>query len=144
MNPSDTGKLVAVYARVSTEHEAQLQALDYQVEWYKKVLQQHPEWKLVEIYVDQGITGTAAKKRPQFMKMIEDAKRHRFDLIITREVSRFARNTVDTLQYTANPLTFLKRISTKTAPDHRIVPVVGSSFFVCGSASLALLPDLAG
>ena len=42
MNPSDTGKLVAVYARVSTEHEAQLQALDYQVEWYKKVLQQHP------------------------------------------------------------------------------------------------------
>ena len=50
MNPSDTGKLVAVYARVSTEHEAQLQALDYQVEWNKKVLQQHPEWKLVEIY----------------------------------------------------------------------------------------------
>ena len=100
MNPSDTGKLVAVYARVSTEHEAQLQALDYQVEWYKKVLQQHPEWKLVEIYVDQGITGTAAKKRPQFMKMIEDAKRRRFDMIITREVSRFARNTVDTLQYT--------------------------------------------
>lgn len=50
MNPSDTGKLVAVYARVSTEHEAQLQALDYQVEWYKKVLQQYPEWKLVEIY----------------------------------------------------------------------------------------------
>ena len=72
MNPSDTGKLVAVYARVSTEHEAQLQALDYQVEWYNKVLQQHPEWKLVETYVDQGITGTAAKKRPQFMKMIED------------------------------------------------------------------------
>ncbi len=96
-DPSDTGKLVAVYARVSTEHEAQLQALDYQMEWYTKVLQQHPEWELVETYVDQGITGTAAKKRPQFMKMIEDAKRHRFDMIITREVSRFARNTVDTL-----------------------------------------------
>lgn len=64
------------------------------------MLQQHPNWELVGTYVDQGITGTAAKKRPQFMKMIEDAKRRRFDMIITREVSRFARNTVDTLQYT--------------------------------------------
>lgn len=51
----------------------------------------------MEQYIDEGITGTSAKKRPKFMKMIRDAKKHRFDMIITREVSRFARNTVDTL-----------------------------------------------
>ena len=91
---------VAIYARVSTEHEAQLSALENQKDWYKTVLEQHPEWSIAGMYIDQGITGTSAKKRPQFMKMIEDAKDKKFDLIITREVSRFARNTVDTLQYT--------------------------------------------
>ena len=91
---------VVIYARVSTEHEAQLSALENQVDWYKPILEAHPEWELVEMYVDEGITGTSAKKRPQFMKMIKDAKSGKFDMIITREVSRFARNTVDTLQYT--------------------------------------------
>jgi DNA invertase Pin-like site-specific DNA recombinase/uncharacterized small protein (DUF1192 family) len=60
----------------------------------------HPEWTLVQQYIDEGITGTSAEKRPEFMRMIEDAKKHKFDMILTREVSRFARNTVDTLQYT--------------------------------------------
>ena len=91
---------VVIYARVSTEHEAQLYALDNQIDWYKCILNDHPEWTLVEQYIDEGITGTSAKKRPKFMKMIRDAKKHKFDMIITREVSRFARNTVDTLQYT--------------------------------------------
>ena len=91
---------IVIYARVSTEHEAQLYALDNQIDWYKSILNDHPEWTLVEQYIDEGITGTSAKKRPKFMKMIRDAKKHRFDMIITREVSRFARNTVDTLQYT--------------------------------------------
>ena len=91
---------VVIYARVYTEHEAQLYALEYQLEWYKQILSQHLEWNLVGQYIDEGLTGTSAKKRPQFLKMIEDARRHKFDLIITREVSRCARNTVDTLQYT--------------------------------------------
>lgn len=95
-----TSRKVAVYARVSTEHEAQLSALENQKDWYKPLLAQHPEWEIVRMYVDEGITGTSAKKRPQFMKMIEDADSGEFDLILTREVSRFARNTVDTLQYT--------------------------------------------
>ena len=89
-----------MYARVSTEHEAQLSALENQKDWYKPLLAQHPEWEVVRMYVDEGITGTSAKKRPQFMRMIEDAEYGDFDLILTREVSRFARNTVDTLQYT--------------------------------------------
>ena len=95
-----TKRRIAIYARVSTEHEAQLFALDNQVDWYDSIMEQHPEWLLVQKYVDRGITGTQAKKRPQFMKMIEDAKDGDFELIVTREVSRFARNTVDTLQFT--------------------------------------------
>ena len=91
---------IAIYGRVSTEHEAQLSALENQLDWYKPILASRPEWTLVATYVDEGITGTSAEKRPQFQKMIKDAKKQKFDLIITREVSRFARNTVDTLQYT--------------------------------------------
>ena len=93
-------KRVVIYARVSTEHEAQVYALENQLEWYDNILMQRPDWELVGQYVDKGITGTSAKARVQFMKMIEDARRQKFDLILTREVSRFARNTVDTLQYT--------------------------------------------
>lgn len=91
---------VAIYARVSTEHEAQLNALENQKDWYKPILDYNKNWNVVCTYVDEGITGTSAQKRPQFLKMISDAKTGNFDLIITREVSRFARNTVDTLQYT--------------------------------------------
>lgn len=91
---------VAVYARVSTEHEAQILALGNQIEYYDNLFVLHPDWVLINRYIDEGITGTQAKKRPQFMQMIHDAEQGEFDLIITREVSRFARNTVDTLNYT--------------------------------------------
>lgn len=91
---------VAIYARVSTEHEAQLSALGNQLDWYKPILAARPDWTLTAQYIDEGITGTSAEKRPQFMKMAEDARQKKFNMIITREVSRFARNTVDTLQYT--------------------------------------------
>ena len=97
---------VAIYARVSTEHEAQLSALDNQVQYYDNIMNQHPDWKLYDRYIDEGITGTSVKKRKNFMRMINDAEKGCFDLIITREVSRFARNTVDTLQETRK----LKRI----------------------------------
>ena len=91
---------VAVYARVSTEHEAQINALENQLEWYKIECSRHSDWEIVEVSVDQGITGTQAQKRPEFLRMMEDARKDKFDLIITREVSRFARNTVDALSYT--------------------------------------------
>ena len=99
-NRLNENRKVVIYARVSTEHEEQLSALENQKDWYKPILTQHPEWEVVKMYVDEGITGTSAKKRKQFMKMISDAEKGKFDLILTREVSRFARNTVDTLQYT--------------------------------------------
>ena len=93
-------RTVAIYARVSTEHEAQISALGNQVQYYDNILSMHPEWKVYEYYIDEGITGTSTLKRKQFMAMMEDASKGCFDLIITREVSRFARNTVDTLQET--------------------------------------------
>lgn len=91
---------VAIYARVSTEHEAQLSALENQVQYYDNIMAQHPNWQLYETYIDEGITGTSVKKRKNFLRMIKDAENGNFDLVITREVSRFARNTVDTLQET--------------------------------------------
>lgn len=91
---------IAFYGRVSTEHEAQLSALENQMQWYDDQLKKHKNWILTNKYIDRGITGTLAKKRPAFLQMIEDAKRGNFDLIVTREVCRFARNTVDTLEYT--------------------------------------------
>ena len=85
------------YGRVSTEHEAQLSALENQIKWYDDQAAYHPNWTVLDKYIDEGITGTQAKKRPAFLRMIEDARKGKFDLIVTREVCRFARNTVDTL-----------------------------------------------
>ena len=99
-NKINDKKRIAIYARVSTEHEAQMSALENQVDWYQPILDLRPEWILIDSYIDKGITGTSAEKRPEFMRMIKDAQNNRFDMIITREVSRFARNTVDTLKYT--------------------------------------------
>ena len=96
----DRERRMVFYGRVSTEQEAQLSALKNQMQWYDDQLQYHKNWTCINKYIDEGITGTQAKKRPAFLRMIEDAKRGKFDLIVTREVSRFARNTVETLQFT--------------------------------------------
>lgn len=99
-NILNRSRRVAVYGRVSTEHEAQVNAMENQKAWYEDVAKQHPEWVIVGHYFDEGITGTATKKRPAFMNMLADARLHKFDLIITREVCRFARNVVDALTTT--------------------------------------------
>ncbi len=91
---------VVFYGRVSSEHEAQLSALENQIQWYDDIATRHQNWMVLRKYVDEGITGTQAKKRPAFLQMIQDAKQKKFDLIVTREVCRFARNTVDTLVVT--------------------------------------------
>ena len=96
----DRQRSVVFYGRVSTEHEAQLAALENQMQWYEDQAKNHPNWTVLKSYIDRGITGTQAKKRPAFMEMLNDAKYHKFDLIVTREVCRFARNTVDTLVIT--------------------------------------------
>lgn len=91
---------VAIYGRVSTEHEAQLSALENQMEWYDMQVASHPNWTVYKTYVDPGVSGTQMKKRPQFLKMLEDAKNGQFDLIFTRETCRFARNIEETLRVT--------------------------------------------
>ena len=90
---------LAVYARVSTEHEAQVLALDNQLSWYDDIIDSNPNYREVARYIDEGITGTSAKKRAGFMQMLKDAKLGKFKLLITREVSRFARNTEEALKY---------------------------------------------
>ena len=74
---------VAIYARVSTEHEAQISALGNQIQYYDEILKTHQDWQLIERYIDEGITGTSTRKRPNFMRMINDAEKGHFDLILT-------------------------------------------------------------
>ena len=95
-----SNRKVVFYGRVSTEHEAQTYALSNQMQWYEELKKSYPNWIVIERYVDDSITGTQAKNRPRFMRMIDDAKLGKFDLIITREVSRFARNTINCLEVT--------------------------------------------
>ena len=78
---------VAVYARVSTEHESQVLALDNQLSWYDDIIDSNPNYQEVARYIDEGITGTSAKKRAGFMQMLKEAKSGKFKLLITREVS---------------------------------------------------------
>lgn len=96
-NYSDKVK-VAIYGRVSTKHDAQLAAFDNQLDWYGLLLKQHPLWEVVDVYSDQA-TGTNTRARKDFNRMIEDAMQGKFQLLVTREVCRFARNTVDSLSY---------------------------------------------
>lgn len=91
---------VAAYCRVSTDKDDQANSFESQKLYFEEYIKRNPEWELYEIYADEGLTGTSTKKRKAFNKMIADAHLGKFDLIITKEVSRFARNTVDTLQYT--------------------------------------------
>lgn len=90
-------KRVAAYARVSTENEEQLSSYEAQVDHYTRYIKANIEWKFVEVYADEGISATSTKKRDGFNRMITDSLEGKIDLIITKSVSRFARNTVDTL-----------------------------------------------
>jgi len=93
-------KRAAVYCRVSTDSYDQANSLQAQRRYFSEYVQKHPEWQLYEIYADEGISGTSAKRRLQFLRMIDDAHSKKFDLIITKEVSRFSRNILDTITYT--------------------------------------------
>ena len=88
---------VAAYARVSTDEEEQLSSYEAQVDYYTRYIQSNPEWSFVEVYADEGLSGTNTKKRRNFNRMIDDALAGKIDRIVTKSVSRFARNTVDTL-----------------------------------------------
>ena len=90
---------VAAYCRVSSDSGDQLNSYAAQIEHYTNYISQNPEWQMAGIYADEGISGTQAAKRPDFMRMIRDCKKGRIDLIITKSVQRFARNTLDSIEY---------------------------------------------
>ncbi|MBR5088092.1 MAG: recombinase family protein [Ruminiclostridium sp.] len=92
-------KRVAAYCRVSTAEEEQASSYDAQCRYYDEYISSHENWKKVAIFADEGITGTQAKKRPEFLKMIRYCRRGSIDIILAKSVSRFARNTVESLQY---------------------------------------------
>ena len=93
-------KRVAAYARVSTEQDEQLHSLQVQRDYYENYIKSNPDWELVNIYYDEGITGTSLKRRKGFNQMITDALDGKIDVILVKSVSRFARNTIDALQTT--------------------------------------------
>jgi len=92
-------KRVAPYCRVSTDSEEQLLSYNSQVQYYRELVETNQDWQLVKIYADEGISGTQTCKRVEFQRMINDAVDGHIDMIITKSISRFARNTLDTLKY---------------------------------------------
>ncbi|MCL2234642.1 MAG: recombinase family protein [Firmicutes bacterium] len=103
LSPNDIWSMqivVSAYCRVSTDKDDQTNSLDSQKKYFTDYILGHANWKLGEIYYDEGITGTSVKKRKAFNRMVQDGLSGKYQLLITKEVSRFARNTIDTLQYT--------------------------------------------
>lgn len=96
-NAPQQKRRVAAYARVSTDSDEQLSSYEAQVDFYTRHIKSKPEWEFVAVYTDEGVTGTNTKKREGFNRMIDDALAGKIDLILTKSISRFARNTVDTL-----------------------------------------------
>ena len=98
-NSEGTKKEPPAYCRVSTDAEDQINSYRAQVSYYTEHISQNPKWRFVEVYADEGITGTMVKKRDGFLKMIRDCEKGKIDMILTKSVSRFARNIVDSISY---------------------------------------------
>lgn len=105
-NLSNINLRVTYYVRVSTDNVMQINSLNNQVEFFYDMIKNNSNWEYVDGYVDEGISGTTDYKRDNFMKMINDAKNGKFDLIITKEISRFSRNTLDSIKYTRKLLSY--------------------------------------
>ncbi len=90
---------VAAYCRVSTDSDEQATSYEAQVEHYTDYIRKNPEWEFAGIFADDGISGTNTKKREEFNRMIDEAMAGRIDMIVTKSISRFARNTLDCLKY---------------------------------------------
>lgn len=91
---------VTFYARVSTESDEQLNSLDNQISYYRDMIQKNANWIYVDGYIDEGLSAATVTKRKNFHQMVEDAKAGKFDYVLTKEITRFARNTLDSIQYT--------------------------------------------
>ena len=124
---------VAAYCRVSTEQEEQQNSYNAQITYYTDLINRKKEWTMAGVFADEGISGTQAKKRPEFLKMIRMCKKQKIDLVITKSISRFARNTVDCLEYVRQlkdlgiGVIFEKEnINTLTMPSEFMIALYGS------------------
>ena len=97
---------VTYYARVSSESDEQLNSLGNQITYYEDLIKRNRSWTFVPGYIDEGLSGISTKKRENFNRMIEEAAEDKFDLVITKEISRFARNTLDSIQFTRQLLSY--------------------------------------
>ena len=97
---SDIALRVTFYARVSTDSDEQLNSLDNQISYYRDYITRNPAWTFIDGYIDEGLSGMTTRKRDNFQRMVQDAKDDKFDLILTKEITRFARNTLDSIRYT--------------------------------------------
>ena len=97
---SDIPLRVTFYARVSTDSDEQLNSLDNQIGYYRDYITRNPAWTFIDGYIDEGLSGMTTRKRDNFQRMVQDAKDDKFDLILTKEITRFARNTLDSIRYT--------------------------------------------
>ncbi len=125
-------KRVAAYCRVSTDQEEQLTSYEAQCAYYTEKIMTNPEWTLAGIFADEGITGTSTKKRERFKKMISLCRRSKIDMVLTKSISRFARNTVDCLAYIRElkelgiPVIFEKEnINTMTTDSEIVITMLG-------------------
>lgn len=126
-------KRVCAYARVSTEEESQMNSYEFQISYYREKIMKNPDWILVDIYSDQGITGTSAAKRPGFQQMISDCQAGEIDIILVKSVSRFARNIEECLFYIrelkklhVNVIFEKEAINTKDLDDELLLTFFGS------------------
>ena len=128
-------KRVAAYCRVSTQQEEQINSYEVQTRYYTEKINAEPKWKLVRIFADKGISGTSTKHRDEFNKMIRMCKRGRIDMIITKSISRFARNTVDCLKY----IRLLKDINVDVFFEEQGIHSIekGSEFYITVYGSIA-------
>jgi site-specific DNA recombinase len=124
---------VAAYCRVSTEDEEQQSSYEAQITYYTDMINNNPKWKLAGIFADEGITGTSAKKRTEFKKLMELCKQGKVDMVLTKSISRFSRNTLDTIEYIRMlkdkniPVIFEKEnINTMEASSEMLLTVLGS------------------
>ena len=93
---------VAAYARVSSSSEDQLNSYRVQNQYYSELISSNPDWEMVDIYADEGITGTSVEKREDFQRMMQDCRKGKIDRILVKSISRFARNTKDALRLSEN------------------------------------------
>lgn len=128
-------KRVAAYCRVSTQQEEQINSYEVQTRYYTEKINAEPKWKLVRIFADKGISGTSTKHRDEFNKMIRMCKCGRIDMIITKSISRFARNTVDCLKY----IRLLKDINVDVYFEEQGIHSIekGSEFYITVYGSIA-------